>query len=175
MDAGFLYFALGALASIPIAVLAPFGTSMLQRWGARRNESRAKARGVQLTQDFMWVRAAAHDRSLLTSYLLNKLLLITLISFGGGILTSLMQAIASALYSTTSATDPTSYYTATFWGSWANAGASLASILTFAIALPIGLRAIQVRNRVNNLEKYERNVNAELTGIGERPVRTVRS
>lgn len=170
MDEGFLWFLLGALVSIPISVFAPFATKKVEQQSARRNVDRAAVRGKQLADEFVKIRALAQDRSLLTSYLVGRILVITVISFVGTLFSGVCYSAGSMLYALIPTTSD-NYSRVTSWWAVANTLGSLCNILTVAIALPIGLRALHVRRRVNNFEKYEELTNAQLAEIGRDSVK----
>jgi hypothetical protein len=162
MDSGFLWFLLGALVSIPISVLSPFATRKVEQRRARRNKERAELRSKQLQEELARIRGFAQDRSLLTSYLVGQILLITVIIALGTLLSGLAFAAANIIGATGAGSTPINFIAAL--GGVLNIG-------TISIALPIGLRALRIRERADNLKNYEQIVDAELIEIGVKPGR----
>ena len=122
-------------------------------------------RSKQLAVEFAKISEFARDRSLLTSYLVGQILVITIISFLGVFLSNLSFGVSSTLISISS--------NAIYGDDWINTidtAGILFNILTVGIALPIGLRALRVRSHANNFDRYEQLVNAQLAEIGASPV-----
>jgi len=127
-------------------------------------------RSKRLAVEFAKISEFARDRSLLTSYLVGQTLVITIISFVGVFVSNLSFGVSSVLLSI----GENVFYNSD-WTSTIDTAGILFNILTVGIALPIGLRALRVRSHVNNFDRYEQLVNAQLAEIGASPVRPQRT
>ncbi|MFD6565150.1 hypothetical protein [Micromonospora profundi] len=84
------YVLLGALISIPLSIVAPFGTELVKQYFARRNQAAKGRRIVELRAELARLENWNNDRSSFHTYLIARLVLALLVE-------TLIAAITSAI------------------------------------------------------------------------------
>jgi hypothetical protein len=92
---GFEGIVIGAILSIPIAILAPLATPRVAQSLARSNEARAQIRRKALQEEHDRIKTYHDDSGALHAWLLGRILVTTLISAATGVFSGFFYAAAS--------------------------------------------------------------------------------
>jgi hypothetical protein len=169
MSEGLLYFLLGALVSIPVAIFAPFGTKQLEQWRAKSSANKAVKVREGLLSEVARIRELAEHRSLLTGYLVSAVLRVTLLTLLGGAFGGLSGAVGSLLYVVHYRIIGGYVPSETLAGILTAAG-GFVNVIVLLLAIPIASRALGARVRSQNYDAYIKNVESQLASIGADPL-----
>ena len=139
---GFVWFLLGALVSVPISVFAPFLTQKYQQYRGTRNQHQARLRTRQLQAEFEQAQKMNEDAGLFASFLVGRILILTIVAAIGGLLSGLLYAAATTLYQLNYCTGTVDLATP---AGWINVSGGLVGVLVTVLTIQIGLRTLRVR------------------------------
>ena len=148
MDANFW---LGLAAGIPLSILANLITPKTQQWLAKRSSAKAAKQVIQLKEELAELERLVSEPGRLQTYLLEGVLLITLLTSMFAVITGLAFAIGS------------------FFGSPSHVMA-FGQLLAVGSAIVVSKECIDVlrkSNRARNLSDYKARVIAQLSELGE--------
>lgn len=160
----FVYFILGAVVSIPIAVFAPFVTSRVQQRQGERSSKQAAKRKQQLLEERAVITRFAANPGEFTHYLLSRVLFITLVTAFTGLVPALITAFAEGFgaYEAT-----TRSFTPGFNSieQWLFVLSALLGILSTVIIIGIASRAIRTYRNVSHANDYVKSVDTEISRL----------
>jgi hypothetical protein len=161
---GFEYFVLGLLISIPVAVLSPFLTQRLQQRLGERTSKQAARRRAQLTAERAIVEHFVSDQGEFTHFLLNRILLITLVTSFTALVPGLISTVAQGLtaYSQSNKIYSRLLYTAP---QWLFTVAAFIGVISAIIVIQLAGRSIRMYRRVSDNENYFKFVDSELSRL----------
>jgi hypothetical protein len=167
---GFVYFILGAIISIPIAVFAPFITNRVQQRQGERNSRQAERRRQQLAAERAVIQRFAENPSTFTHYLLSRVLFITLVTSFTGLLPTFINLVANGIgaYAETTHT----YSLSGFFSiqQWLYTFGALFGIASAVIVIQLASRAIRMYKNVSNYDDYIERTDAEISRLHSNPV-----
>lgn len=146
-----LSFWLGIAAAIPLSIFANLITPRLQQWAATRSAAKSSERSRLLQEELRSVEELTEDRLRLHTFLLESVLLITL-------LTSMFGVIAGALFAL-----------ASFFPVTAHFFASLGQLIAVGGGVAVMRECIDVlrkSRRARNIERYRSQVAIQLEELG---------
>lgn len=155
MSEGWVLFLLGIVLSIPIGVLTPFLTTQLQQKLGERTKRTAPQRRRSLEREMAEVSSYRNDFPKLVTFLLGRLLVITLASTVVAIVPALISMIGSIL--TAMSYDPLDYAASTSAYALSNyvyAASYIVSVLGFGVVIQLCVRTLRTYNKVNEYDKY---------------------
>jgi len=160
----FIYFILGLLLAIPIAVMSPFMTVRVQKRFATRSEKQAKERTQLIEREYAEAKDYRDDPIKLLRLVTTRILWLTIFWVGQNIVDVIFGFVANSSYlaSQVNQTGPFVRLNFNEVASLANVMASLVDMLILTYIFRSGLRVYRIVKRVTNFEKYEASALGEL-------------
>jgi hypothetical protein len=140
MSEGLTYFLLGLLFSIPLGIVAILLSNPVQRWLETRSVNLSVRRKRQVEADYKLVKRYHDDPSQFHSYLLNIILLLTLVSAITGLVSGLVISFG---------------YFAFYVGPVVFAAGQILSVVGTFVVVILAYRALQIVARVQKFEEFE--------------------
>lgn len=168
MDESFVYFVLGTVVSIPIAVFSPLLTRHLEKRLARSSGAVARRRRSTLQRDLELARTLRSDFQQYTRFALSRFLSITLISSVLGILPAGLFATASLFLATATNSEGFSAGNNHYGiGMAIESAASFVEIVGAAVIVQLCVRTLRVMNNTRNFTAYEKTVTSQLADLAD--------
>lgn len=139
-------FWLGIAAAIPLSILSNLLTPRIQQTLARRSEARATRRSAQIKAELDEIERLTSEPGRLQTYLLESVLLITLLTSGVGVVAGIFFALSNMLFAS-------------------QLFASIGQLVAVAGGVAVMKECIDVlriSRRARNAEKYRAEVQTEL-------------
>jgi hypothetical protein len=146
----------GALVSIPIAILAPLATPRVAQRLARSNELRALARRDDLTAEHAKIEKYRDDPSTLHLWLLGRILITTHVSATTGVFAGLFYAAGNFSLFTESGLEQ----------SYLAFAGQLVSVIGGATIVGVVTGSYRVWRKVNHFDAYSADVQRLLAELG---------
>ena len=146
-------FIFGLAFSIPVAILAPFVTKWVEAWRAKRSVKQAEIRRNQIQTDIAMIRSYREDRGLFSSYLIGKVLVLTVASAVG--------TLGSTFF----------YSFGQFTGSYqmATLAGNVIVILVMTYVIQVGMQTLRIRRKVMNFQSVLASAEEELARLQAMP------
>jgi hypothetical protein len=164
------YFVLGVLVSIPVAVLAPFLSTALQKRLSKRSEKQANIRADLLEKEYAEARKFHDDPIAFIIFIGVRILVLTVFWIGQGIVDVVFGFLSNGAYLAQGIVASSTTVTLNFndIGSIINVIASLADVIFLTLLFRYGIRAYRILKRIRNFRDYEKATLEELVQLGRR-------
>jgi len=146
-------FLIGLAFSIPVAILAPFATKWVEKYRSERSLTQAKIRRGQIEADIALITKYRDNPSFFNSYLIGRILLLTVITAFGTIGSTIFYTVEPIIGS---------YQMPTVVG-------GAVGILVAVFVIQIGMQTLKIRQRVLRSELFLTKANAELLRLTPPP------
>ncbi|MFF4938919.1 hypothetical protein [Micromonospora sp. NPDC000729] len=158
------YVLVGALISIPLSILSPFGTELVKQYAAKRSSAAKARRVVELKANLAKIEEWNANRSTFHTYLITRLVLVFLIENLVGALTSAIGASGNSIWATWRASDRLTedQLVAT---DWAYAAAEALWFVGCIIMFRILYTAYRNYRKVRDIDETRRKVDSQITSF----------
>jgi hypothetical protein len=142
-------FLIGLAFSIPVAILAPFATKWIEKYRSERSLVQAKVRRKKIEADIALISKYRDNPSLFNSYLVGRILLLTVITAFGTIGSTFFYTVEPLVGS---------YQVPQLMG-------GIIGIIVAVYVIQIGMQALKIRQRVSRSDLFLEQANAELLSL----------
>jgi hypothetical protein len=164
-----MYFVLGILISIPIAVVSPFVATALQRRLAMRSKKQGLFRIETLEREYAIVKDYHDNPMKLLTFIGIRILLLTVLWIGQGILDVIFGFAINGFYVAGVELSPTSFtVNVNTVGDWLGAANGLTDVITLTLIFRLGIRSYRMIKKVVDFDQYETRVKNELIAVREK-------